>query len=62
MELREIAVNELTFGVYISKLDRPWTETPFVFQGFVLKSDKQLDVLKKLLQACLRRPRKGRAS
>lgn len=47
MELREIPVDELTFGVYISKLDRPWTETPFVFQGFVLKSDKQLDVLKK---------------
>ncbi len=47
MELREIAVNELRFGLYISRLDRPWTETPFVFQGFVLKSDKQLDVLKK---------------
>ena len=47
MELREIPVNELTFGVYISRLDRPWTETPFVFQGFILKSDKQLDVLKK---------------
>lgn len=47
MELREIPVDQLTFGVYVSKLDRPWTETPFVFQGFVLKSDKQLDVLKK---------------
>lgn len=47
MELRQISVDELTFGVYISKLDRPWTETPFVFQGFVLKSDKQIDVLKK---------------
>lgn len=47
MELREVAVSDLTFGVYVSKLDRPWTETPFVFQGFVLKSDKQLDVLKK---------------
>ncbi|MBN8473515.1 HD domain-containing phosphohydrolase [Sulfuritalea sp.] len=47
MELREVAVDQLTFGVYVSKLDRPWTETPFVFQGFVLKSDKQLDVLKK---------------
>ncbi len=47
MELRQIPVDELTFGVYISKLDRPWTETPFVFQGFVLKSDKQIDVLKK---------------
>ena len=47
MELREIPVEELTFGMYVSKLDRPWTETPFVFQGFVLKSDKQIDVLKK---------------
>jgi HD-GYP domain-containing protein (c-di-GMP phosphodiesterase class II) len=47
MGLREIPVEELTFGMYVSKLDRPWTETPFVFQGFVLKSDKQIDVLKK---------------
>ncbi len=47
MELREIPVEQLSFGMFISKLDRPWTETPFVFQGFVLKSDKQLEVLKK---------------
>jgi HD-GYP domain-containing protein (c-di-GMP phosphodiesterase class II) len=45
--LRKIAVEELSFGMYVSKLDRPWTETPFVFQGFVLKSEKQIDVLKK---------------
>jgi len=47
MALREIPVEELSFGMYVSKLDRPWTETPFVFQGFVLKSEKQIDVLKK---------------
>jgi len=47
MEFREIPVEELTFGMYVSKLDRPWTETPFVFQGFVLKSEKQIDVLRK---------------
>ena len=47
MELREIPVEELTFGMFVSKLDRPWTETPFVFQGFVLTSEKQLDVLRK---------------
>jgi HD-GYP domain-containing protein (c-di-GMP phosphodiesterase class II) len=46
MELREIPVEQLVFGMFVSKLDRPWTETPFVFQGFVLKSDKQIDVLK----------------
>jgi HD-GYP domain-containing protein (c-di-GMP phosphodiesterase class II) len=47
MELREIPVEELQFGMYVAKLDRPWTETPFVFQGFVLKSEKQLATLKK---------------
>lgn len=47
MELREIPVEELTLGMYVSKLDRPWTETPFMFQGFVLKTEKQIDVLKK---------------
>jgi HD-GYP domain-containing protein (c-di-GMP phosphodiesterase class II) len=47
MELKQVAIDELHFGMYVSKLDRPWTETPFVFQGFILKSDKQLEVLKK---------------
>jgi HD-GYP domain-containing protein (c-di-GMP phosphodiesterase class II) len=47
MALREIPVEELTFGMFVSKLDRPWTETPFVFQGFVLTSEKQIDALKK---------------
>jgi HD-GYP domain-containing protein (c-di-GMP phosphodiesterase class II) len=45
--LVEVKVEDLTFGMYISKLDRPWTETPFVFQGFVLKSDKQVEALRK---------------
>jgi len=44
---KEVPVEELEFGVYISGLDRPWTETPFPFQGFVLKDDKQLEILKK---------------
>ena len=47
MTLREISVGELQLGMYVAKLDRPWTETPFMFQGFVLNNDKQLDALKK---------------
>ena len=47
MELLETPVEKLTVGMFIAKLDRPWTETPFVFQGFVLRSDKQIDALKK---------------
>ncbi len=44
---KEVPVEQLQFGVYISELDRPWTETPFLFQGFVLDDEKQLETLKK---------------
>jgi cyclic di-GMP phosphodiesterase len=58
MQLKEIAVDELQFGMYVSKLDRPWTETPFVFQGFVLKSEKQIEVLKKYCKTVFVDPEK----
>lgn len=58
MELRDISVEELQLGMYVSKLDRPWTETPFVFQGFVLKSEKQIEVLKKYCQRVFVDPEK----
>ena len=50
MELKQIPVEELQFGMYVSKLDRPWTETPFIFQGFILRTEKQIDVMKKYCQ------------
>jgi len=33
--------------MYIAELDRPWTDTPFMFQGFVLSTVQQLEALKK---------------
>lgn len=44
---KKIAVGELQFGKYVAELDRPWTDTPFVFQGFVLSTDEQLATLKR---------------
>ena len=62
MDLHEIPVEQLSFGMFISKLDRPWTETPFVFQGFVLKNDKQLEVLKKFCKHVFVDPEKEERS
>lgn len=42
-----IAVEDLRLGMYVSELDRPWTDTPFIFQGFVLRQQDQIDALKK---------------
>lgn len=33
--------------MYVAELDRPWTETPFMFQGFVLRTHEELEILGK---------------
>src|SRR5258706_726834 len=47
---KKVAVKDLHFGMYVFQLDRPWTETPFMFQGFTLRTEQQLDVLRKYCQ------------
>src|SRR5687768_4491963 len=44
---KRITIAELQFGMYVAELDRPWTETPFKFQGFVLKTHQELELLGK---------------
>jgi HD-GYP domain-containing protein (c-di-GMP phosphodiesterase class II) len=56
---KEVSVEQLQFGVYIAELDRPWEGTPFMFQGFVLNSDKQLEALKKFCKKVYIDPEKG---
>lgn len=56
---KEVPVERLQFGVYISELDRPWTETPFMFQGFVLDDEKQLETLIKYCKKVYIDPEKG---
>src|SRR6266446_3782492 len=43
---KSVPVAELKMGMYVAELDRPWIETPFIFQGFYLESDEQLETLK----------------
>jgi HD-GYP domain-containing protein (c-di-GMP phosphodiesterase class II) len=47
VERKQVPVGQLEFGMYVAELDRPWTDTPFMFQGFHLRTDQQLEVLKK---------------
>ena len=34
IEQKKISVDALEIGMYVSGLDRPWLETPFLFQGY----------------------------
>jgi len=42
-----IGVDEVQRGMYISKLDRPWIETPFPLQGFFIRDLKDIDLLRR---------------
>lgn len=41
----KLATEKLTEGMYVTELDRPWTETPFLFQGFLIKSAEEVTQL-----------------
>ena len=41
----KIHISELKIGMFISKLDRPWLETPFLMQGFVVESLDDIDAI-----------------
>ena len=58
---KEIPVEQLQFGMYVSELDRPWTDTPFLFQGFVLEDENQLETIKKYCRKVYVDPEKNTA-
>lgn len=47
MPLLKVPVEHLRFGLFIRELDRPWTDTPFVYQGFLLEREQQVEALRK---------------
>lgn len=38
----KISVNQLKIGMYVAQLDRPWLETPFLFQGFYIRDQDEI--------------------
>lgn len=47
---KKISVRDLQQGMYVSALDRHWRETPFLFQGFQVVSDRQIEELRQYCQ------------
>ncbi len=44
--IKKVNVSDLKRGMYVSALDRPWRDTPFLFQRFEITDDEQLAQLK----------------
>ena len=48
---KKIDVQSLELGMYIAELDRPWLGTPFLFQGFEIRSQDEIQELKRYCQS-----------
>ncbi|PLW83786.1 diguanylate cyclase [Kineobactrum sediminis] len=46
MDILKIDTSDLELGMYVSGLDRPWLETPFLLQGFRIDTAEDLRTLK----------------
>jgi len=46
----KIDAADLLPGMFVAQLDRPWLETPFLFQGFEVREDSEIDQLRHYCQ------------
>ena len=46
---KKLDIKDLAIGMFVSELDRPWIETPFLFQGFRITNEAELN---KLIELC----------
>ena len=44
----KIDSESLQLGMYVSELDRPWIESPFIFQGFYLRSPEEIEQIQEI--------------
>jgi HD-GYP domain-containing protein (c-di-GMP phosphodiesterase class II) len=47
VEAKALPTADLELGMYVSKLDRPWIETPFLFQGFHIETPEVIEELRR---------------
>ncbi len=44
--MQMVSVDNLEIGMYVARLDRPWLETPFLFQGFYIRDNDEIQSIK----------------
>jgi HD-GYP domain-containing protein (c-di-GMP phosphodiesterase class II) len=42
---RKVSTFDVKIGMYVANLDRPWLDTPFLIQGFLIKDDEEIVAL-----------------
>jgi HD-GYP domain-containing protein (c-di-GMP phosphodiesterase class II) len=54
-----IKIHDLRIGMFITELDKPWTQTPFMLQGFILLEQKDFETLQLLVKELYIDPRRS---
>lgn len=49
MAHKKVEAGKLRIGMYVAELDRPWLDSPFLFQGFTIQDE---DELRQLRETC----------
>lgn len=49
-ETVKVLVSDLRVGMFVSELDRPWLDTPFLLQGFELKTRDDIEAVQKVCE------------
>ena len=51
LKTQKLSTSNLSIGMYVSGLDRPWLETPFITQGFLIESAEDIGRLQKYCES-----------
>jgi putative nucleotidyltransferase with HDIG domain len=43
---KKVDIDDLRIGAYVSRLDRAWVDTPFMFQGFYIHNSNDIEALR----------------
>lgn len=46
LEQIKVDIDNLTTGMYVSRLDRPWINTPFPLQGYYIRTTEDISILR----------------
>lgn len=46
----KIPVSKLEIGMFVAEIDRPWMDTPFLIQGFLIEDNEQIEQLRRFCQ------------
>lgn len=59
---QKVGVQDLKIGMYVSRLDRPWLETRFLFQGFHISNDRDIQELQQHCEHVFIDPERGESA